>query len=109
MGRICHENGRKSFGSTTINGYKSIEIARSKYFIHRLVVIAFIRELIGNEEVNHKNANKKDNRLENLEIVTHQTNMMLTIYTGSKDCKPVEQIDMEGNLVADLRVSIILQ
>ncbi len=41
--------------------------------VHRLVMLAFVgpSEL----EVNHKNAIKTDNRLENLEYVTHSGNM----------------------------------
>jgi len=37
--------------------------------IHKLVVEAFIRPLQKSEEVNHINGDKKDNRVENLEIV----------------------------------------
>ena len=70
------------------------------YRVHRLVVATFIRELTIGEEVNHKNTIKADNRVENLEIVTHRVNMLMTVYSGRKDSKPVKQIDKQGNLVA---------
>ena len=43
-------------------------------FVHKLVALAFWGEHKG-QEVNHINADKSDNRLCNLEIVTHRDNM----------------------------------
>ncbi|HAA3488460.1 HNH endonuclease [Listeria monocytogenes] len=69
--------GRKSFG--TLNrtaGYLQVAIRGKKYLIHRLVAMFFIpftetnpdgTPLNGKAQVNHKNENPFDNRLENLE------------------------------------------
>ena len=46
------------------------------YYIHRLVAQHFIREIDAGLEVNHKNGNKHDNRLENLEVVTPRENRL---------------------------------
>lgn len=45
--------------------------------VHQLVCVAFLNHVInGNKLVcNHKNFNKLDNRLENLEVVTHRKNL----------------------------------
>lgn len=43
--------------------------------IHRLVAAAYIPNPLGKEEVNHKDANKKNNHVSNLEWVTHAENM----------------------------------
>jgi hypothetical protein len=42
--------------------------------VHRLVMAAFVGPLPIGHEVNHKNGVKTDNRLENLEYVTHSEN-----------------------------------
>lgn len=44
--------------------------------IHRLVAEAFIPNPRGLPEVNHKNGDRADNKVENLEWVTHRENMI---------------------------------
>lgn len=47
---------------------------RKSFLVHRLVADTFIPNIENKEEVNHKNGNKHDNRVENLEWVTHSEN-----------------------------------
>jgi hypothetical protein len=49
-----------------------VSISKKDYYIHRLVAEYFLGE--SEHEVNHKNGNKKDNRVENLEYVTSSEN-----------------------------------
>jgi len=51
---------------------KKLKFAR----IHRLVAITFIGEPERGQQVNHKNGNKKDNRVENLEWVSQSKNLL---------------------------------
>ena len=60
-------------------GYKCVGLTKDKKVIkkriHRLLAQAFIPNPLNLPEVNHKNAIKLDNRLENLEWCTHKHNM----------------------------------
>ena len=47
--------------------------------VHRLVWEAFNGPIPGRLEINHKNLDRADNRLENLELVTHQQNVQHAI------------------------------
>jgi len=80
--RIGHargaQPGRIIAATTQSAGYLVANLQMRGAFpklIHRLVADAFINEIKPGFEVNHKNGNKHDNRLENLEIVTRTENI----------------------------------
>ncbi len=58
-------------------GYRAVQMGlgpRKKRYVHRLVAEAFLG-LTDDREVNHRNGNKADNRLANLEALTPSQNM----------------------------------
>lgn len=62
-----------------LDGYCVVRLCRDAvqidYGIHRLVALAFLDNKENKLEVNHKNGNREDNRLVNLEWVTPKENM----------------------------------
>lgn len=64
-------------------GYDRVRLGKhTAKKIHRIVAEAFIPNPLNLPEVNHKDGNKKNNCVENLEWVTHQENMIHAAETG---------------------------
>ena len=56
--------------------YVGVRAGKRSYLVHRLMMAAKIgRMLLPSEQVNHINGDTQDNRMSNLEIVTHQQNV----------------------------------
>lgn len=67
------------------SGYQRVTLCKNKkhkiFSVHRLVAISFIYPYHG-ETVNHKNGNKKDNHVNNLEWLTSSENMKHAFSVG---------------------------
>lgn len=111
---------RKSSGHVLkgciISGYRSVKLTfdnsiQKRYYVHRLVASHFIENINKNKTfVNHKNGNKLDNRVENLEWVTPRENNLHYYLNIKKEKKqksskpiPIIQYDLFGNEIARYR------
>lgn len=56
-------------------GYLSVSLNGATRFVHRIVAQQFIGNNIEGRDVNHINGNRLDNRVENLEVITHSENL----------------------------------
>jgi hypothetical protein len=69
---------------------------RKAFYVHRLVAMAFIEKPENCTEINHKDCDRKNNHVENLEWVTHQQNMILRYGNGTED---INVVDNESCLI----------
>lgn len=93
------------------HGYRAVDLGNKKYLIHRLVAEAFIPNPKNKPQVNHKDLNKLNNCVNNLEWVTSRENnihaRILGVYdnavTINKFKKPrakiVNQYDLDRNYI----------
>lgn len=78
-------------------GYPRINLLRNgknkQVFVHRLVVESFIGSIPEGKFVNHKDGDKTNNNLHNLEIVTQKENVQHSLYVLGNGVKPVYKLN----------------
>ena len=92
-------------GKIDTNGYVMVCLCKEnkKYIrVHRLVAETFIPNFKNYPIINHKDENKKNNRVDNLEWCTYTYNNSY----GTKNnniCKAIIQYDLEGNYINEYK------
>lgn len=95
--RVCHQSIKNCYSVSNLGrvrndtletflrprphskGYLTVHMGKGKQaLIHRLVALAFLPNPEGHPDVDHKNRDKTDNRVENLRWVSRSSNMMNT-------------------------------
>jgi hypothetical protein len=96
--QYIEKHGYKCIGLSS-GGRKSTKI----YLVHRLVAKAFIPNPEGLPFINHKDENKQNNCVDNLEWCDNDYNIHYGTGIARRSVnqqKQIEQIDMQGNVVA---------
>ena len=88
------------------NGYIRFILSKNgkmyRILIHRAVAEAFIENKQNKPQVNHKNGNKKDNTVKNLEWVTAQENTLHSLKNGLRKpqkTKRIIQLDEKNKFI----------
>lgn len=104
------------------NGYCQVMLCKNKkqklLYVHRLVAMTYLNNFNEKLQVNHKDGNKQNNNINNLEMVTCKENIqhsfknkLQVIKSGEENhlynrygqyankSKPIYQYDLEGNFI----------
>lgn len=96
---------------TDKDGYKLVNLSRNKKIytkkVHRLVAQTFIPNPNNYPEVNHKDGDKANNRVENLEWVTHQQNIVHSYKYGLRK-KHTGKYNKSSRVVFQIKDSVII-
>lgn len=108
FGRVKNIKTRRFLnGYTSNNGYQMVHLrmeVQKLCSVHRLVMISFSpnveMEIL---QINHKDGNKKNNHIDNLEWSTAKENMRHSYETKlqPKESKKLYQYDLEGNFIKE--------
>lgn len=98
-GRIYNVN-RKIFMKPRLDkGYATIRLNDKNIRIHRLVATQFISNPENKEYVNHKDGNKLNNNVDNLEWVTRSENVLHAYNSGLNPTTSVHQYSLDGKYI----------
>ena len=89
-------SGYKKYYEFCFNGYKAIQVFNKIYYVHRLVGKAFIPNPERKPCINHKDGNKLNNCVDNLEWVTYSENNKHAYEKGLK--KPAKETNKHKSI-----------
>ena len=74
-----------------------------QFYVHRIVAITYINNPRNCREVNHKDGNKDNNHVSNLEWVTRSENMAHAYDSGLRQTTPVIMLTLDGIPLREFR------
>jgi len=99
-GNVKNKNRQLKTNRKNEDGYRHITIDNKIHLVHVIVARKFIPNPENLPIVNHKDGNKSNNHVDNLEWFTHQLNAQHAIDTGLRsDIKKVVHYDENNNIL----------
>lgn len=99
--------------SNTTTGYKKVELTKDgkkkSFKVHRLVAEAFIDNPYHKPNINHKDGNKKNNNVTNLEWVTQKENVEHAYSTGIRPTKSISRENLKNYIECGLSMKEIMK
>lgn len=87
-GRFCNKAGHVSLGYLHPSGYRNIHLAEQPWLVHRVVKLTFhgLPKDPNMWQVHHRDGNKENNRLDNLDFVNNSLNVQHSYADPSRRC-----------------------
>lgn len=85
------------------NGYLTILFGESREHVHQVVAKQFIPNPENRKQVNHKDGNKLNNHVDNLEWATNGENQIHAYETGLKTTTAVKQYQLDGTFIREYK------
>ena len=102
-GRVFNQNGTEKKLTPNYKGYLTVNLSyegkQHLKRVHRLVAQTYIPNPDNKPDVNHKDGNKQNNRVDNLEWVTNQENHWHASRERLLHTTPVDMLDLQGNYI----------
>ena len=91
------------------NGYIKVYVYKKTFFLHRLIALTFLKNPENKEQVNHKDGNKINNCVTNLEFVTNKENQIHKFQNGlgNNFTRKIKQFDLNDTFIKEFK-SIVL-
>ena len=81
----------------TKKGYKRVRLSKKNksktFMVHRIIYITFIKDIENGLEINHKDFNRENNKINNLEMITHTNNVRYS------KAKPIIQLSINNEYI----------
>ena len=81
----------------TKKGYKRVRLSKKNksktFMVHRIIYITFIKDIENGLEINHKDFNRENNKINNLEMITHTNNVRYS------KAKPIIQLSLNNEYI----------